>query len=88
MKHLVVWLVLVSGCGGPPILPVGLPPPEYERPPIPNAGSADAAPRVESWPGGAPAASAGESATAGIGAVGVGGGTGGSAAGTQLGSSQ
>jgi hypothetical protein len=88
MKYLVVWLGLSAGCGGPPILPVGLPPPEYERPAIPSASSAGAAPRVDSSPGGAPAVLAGESATAGSGGAGVSGGTGGSAAGTPLGGSQ
>ena len=87
MKYLVVWLGLSAGCGGSPILPVGLPPPEYERPPISSAGSTAAAPRVENSPGGAPAVLAGVSAAAGIAAGGGSAGTGGSAAGTQPGSS-
>jgi hypothetical protein len=87
MKYLMVWLGLSAGCGGPPVLPVGLPPPEYERPPIPSGGSAGGETRAESSPGGTSTLPAGESATPGGAAAGGSAGTGGSAAGAWSGSS-
>jgi hypothetical protein len=88
MKCLLVWLGFCAGCGGQPVLPVGLPPPEYERPPVPRADSAGTAPRVESASGGAPTALDGESGTAGLGAAGGRAGAGASGTGTQAGGSQ